>query len=284
MPSLVHRVARSLMHCYPLPRGQGRIVDSTALSKLRFDEPTLNVRCLDGFSMTIMPNDLIGRHIYLTGQFDRTIVEVLRSYCSGGERILDIGANVGYVSCSLLHLVPDIQLVCVEPHPNTYKILAQNIADVGGGRGKALNVAVSDHEGAGTMAMRVGNSGANRVVTGDSPATVGETVQIELVTGTKLLELSGLDRVDLIKIDVEGHEEVVIRSLAPVLEKHRPRAVLFEHDKNLSDPASVIRGVFEQSGYKLLGIEKSLLRWSLTDLKTLTDSGRRAHDYVAVPS
>jgi hypothetical protein len=31
----------------------------------------------------VAPNDLIGRHLYLTGQFDRTIVDVVLSYCRG---------------------------------------------------------------------------------------------------------------------------------------------------------------------------------------------------------
>jgi FkbM family methyltransferase len=283
MPRLLHRLARSLLHCYPWPRGQGRIVDRTWLSRLRFDEPTLKARCSDGFEMTIIPDDHIGRHLYLTGQFDRTIVEVLRSYCRGGERILDIGANVGYVSCALLHLVPQSRVVCVEPNPQVYRILAGNVAALGGDRAKALNLAVSDHDGTGAMTLHPGNTGANQIVD-PAGAADGATIPVALISGPKLFELSGLDRLDLIKIDVEGHEQAVLRSLAPVIQQQRPRAVVFEHEGNLADPGSVIGGVFAQAGYQIFGIEKCLLRWSLKNVRDLLGSRRPAHDYVALPA
>ncbi len=57
--------------------------------------------------MTVLPNDHIGRHIYLSGAFDRTIVEMLLRYARPEDRILDIGANIGYISCAMLALVPE---------------------------------------------------------------------------------------------------------------------------------------------------------------------------------
>ena len=59
--------------------------------------------------MTILPNDHIGRHLYLTGQFDRTIVEVLLHFSRENDHVLDIGANIGYVSCALLTKVKPIE-------------------------------------------------------------------------------------------------------------------------------------------------------------------------------
>src|SRR5579864_7768862 len=107
MPSLKHKMARLVMRRYPFHCGQGRLIDRSGLRRLAFDEQTLKVRCSDGFEMTIIPNDHIGRHLYLTGDFDRTILDVLASFCTGGERILDIGANIGYIACGLLFRVPD---------------------------------------------------------------------------------------------------------------------------------------------------------------------------------
>jgi len=50
-----------------------------------------------------------------------------------------------------------------------------------------------------------------------------------------------LDRVDLIKIDVEGHEEQVLASLAPVINEHRPRVIVFEHFNDLHNSNVFIR-------------------------------------------
>ena len=65
-----------------------------------------------------------------------------------------------------------------------------------------------------------------------------------MITGPELMERSGLDRLDLVKIDVEGHEEPVLRSLQPILARWRPRAVVFEHDGNPDEPGSAVGSVF----------------------------------------
>jgi hypothetical protein len=69
-----------VMRCYPFPRGQGRLIGRTPLHGLRFDGQSLLVRTVDGFSMNVVPNGHIGRHLYLTGQFDRTIRKTLTCY------------------------------------------------------------------------------------------------------------------------------------------------------------------------------------------------------------
>src|SRR5258705_3303442 len=115
MSSIVAKALRTVMRCYPFPRGQGRLIDRTPLRALRFAEATLRVRTLDGFSMIVFPNDHIGRHVYLSGQFDRTIVEVLLRFAVPDARVLDIGGNCGYVGCALLHALPHCRVVSVEP-------------------------------------------------------------------------------------------------------------------------------------------------------------------------
>ena len=283
MPRVVHRLARAVAHCYPFACGQGRVIDRSALGRLRFDEPTLKVRCSEGFEMTVIPNDHIGRHLYLTGAFDRNVLQVLLSFCRGGERVLDIGANVGYISCGLLHGVKDCRVAAVDPQPHIFKLLTENIAAVGGDRGIALAVAVSDTDGAGRMVVHATNTGASHVIPAEEGSEQPNAVPIQFVTGERLLEMSGLDRVDLIKIDVEGHEEPVLRTLLPVMRRYRPRAVLFEHagDLALDTP---IRQIFDDLGYRLSGLHKRLTGWSLQPLAALSSNGIRAHDYVAVPA
>ncbi|MDX1565606.1 MAG: FkbM family methyltransferase, partial [Phycisphaeraceae bacterium] len=164
MPPLTHRLARWLMHAYPFPRGSGRLIDRTGLRRLRFAEQTMRVRASGGMRLRIFPNDHIGRHIYLSGGFDHTIVELMLRYCRPGDRILDIGANIGYVSCQLLHRVPDCRLVAVEPQPGCYELLAQNLASVGRGRGQAVCAALSGRSGKGRLRIHETNNGRSHLL------------------------------------------------------------------------------------------------------------------------
>ena len=282
MPGMLAVVSRALMHCYPFANGQGRVIDRSFMGRLKFAETTMRVRCAGGFSMDVLPNDHIGRHLYLTGQFDGAIVAALKSFCPrGDERILDIGANVGSVSCALLHALPGCRVAAVEPLPEVYKLLSRNLAEVGGGRGVAVNVAVAEHDGVGTMTVPGGETGSSHLVDGDPSDSAQPRVEVRVVGGPRLLELAGLDRIDLIKIDVEGFELTVLRALAGMIREQRPRAVLFEHFGDLP-PGAPIRQLLEECGYRLHGLVKSLRRFSLVPSDELMARGIPTHDHVAI--
>ncbi len=285
MPALTHQIARSLLHRYPFPRGQGRLIDSTGLGSLMFQEQILEVPTSDGFSMHVMPNDLIGRHLYLTGQFDRTIPEVLLHFARDGDRILDIGANVGYVSCVLLARLPACRVVSVEPLPHCFQLLQKNLARVGPGRARAMNFAVSDSDSRGTMICVAGNSGGSHLRDLPPPGAAKNSVEVNLISGPKLMLESRLDGLDLVKLDVEGHEETVLRSLIPVIQRFRPRAILFEcHDAwRLQAADFPLRQVFAKTRYRVAGIHKRLTSWRLVPLEELAARGLKAQDYVATP-
>lgn len=108
MPSIEHKLARLMVLCYPFRRGQGAIIEKTKLRQLSFQEKELLVRTLYGFDINVFPNDHIGRHLYLSGQFERTIIDVLLHFLRPDDRFLDIGANIGYVSCAILHAAPNV--------------------------------------------------------------------------------------------------------------------------------------------------------------------------------
>lgn len=281
MPKLYNRLVRAMLHLYPFPRGQGRIVDRF-FNGLAFEDERLTVRTKDGFLITVIPNDLIGRQLYLTGQFDRTIVEILLHFSREGDCIADIGANIGYITCSMLHHVAGVKMISVEPIPYIFDLLEKNVARFSTRDARCIRAAISDRDGSGHMAVRNDNIGASRVV--QAPSAPSENViEIPLITGSSLVEQAGTDRIDLVKIDVEGHEANVIGTLAKVFEKHRPRAVLFEHFDDLTDPSSVIRQVFDQLDYEIAGVQKRLTRWDLVPIDELKRRGLAANDYVATP-
>ncbi|MBM3288710.1 MAG: FkbM family methyltransferase [Candidatus Hydrogenedentes bacterium] len=272
------------MHCYPFPRGQGRIIDRTGLGRLRFAADTLTVATSDGFSMRVMPNDLIGRHIYLTGQFDRTIPEVLLHFAQDGDCIFDIGANVGYVSCVLLAQLPRARVAAVEPLPACFALLEENLAAVGRERACAFNVALSDRSGTGHMTCEPGNTGGSHLDMDTCDRAGANSVAVQVSTADAIMTQSRFDRLDLVKIDVEGHEQSVLRSFLPVLKSHQPRAVLFECQRpaDVVPAGAPIRTLLESAGYSIYGIEKRLTSWRLHAVKPQAHAGNPSHDYVAL--
>lgn len=267
MPSLHHKALRyAFTRLYPLPRGEGRIIERTPLGRLRFPEQTMQVTTRDGVVLEILPNDYIGRIIYLTGRFDPAVTELLVRLARPGDRLLDIGANIGSVSATLLRRVPGTRVVAVEPVARLFRMLTRNLAPYGD-RAGAICAAVSDRRGTGAMRLDGRNSGASSLVqAGGMHGAVadGDHEVVAMLTPDDLLAASGLDGVDLIKIDVEGHEATILAAMMPLIRAHRPRAILFEHRGDPQGapasgaPAEAPGTHLAAAGYRLYGIRRGM--------------------------
>lgn len=158
-----HIVEEVLLRAWPFPRGAGRIVDKF-FSTLKFNEERATVSTTDGFLMTVIPNELIGRHLYLTGEFDRTTVEVLINFSETGDVLLDIGANIGYVSGCFLKNIVGSTVICVEPQPQVIGPLRTNMREFSENRHSIAPIALSDHDEQGWLEICHGTSGQSKLV------------------------------------------------------------------------------------------------------------------------
>lgn len=118
---------------------------------------------------------------------------------------VDIGAHVGYWS---QRLVLDFDaVVAFEAHSEHAQCLAVNVFN---NRCTIHTVALSDHQGTVNFSPAIANSGMSRVT--DSGITIP----------CATLDSYGLTNVDLIKIDVEGHELQVLRGAEQTILGSRP--------------------------------------------------------------
>ena len=111
--------------------------------------------------------------------------------------IVDCGANVGYTSAYLLSRFPDARVVALEPFPANAELCRRNLAPYGQ-RATVIEAAVWSHGGRLVLDHAGGNEWGVRV----RAARAGEIGEIEAVDLPSL----GLNRIDLLKIDIEGSE------------------------------------------------------------------------------
>jgi FkbM family methyltransferase len=269
--------------CYPFSRGTGRLIDRTFISRLKFDEQTIDVRTRDGFHMRVLPNDLIGRQLFYTGQFDRVIPDMLMSLSQPRDVILDVGANVGYVSATLLKRLPQARVIAVEPQPDIFELLERNLTVVGDGRACCIQAALSDCSGQASLVASDHNRGGGHI----SESGVADGTRcwdVEIIDAKELMKRVGEDmQVNLIKIDVEGHEAQVLRGLQEIIGRDRPRAILFECFTDIRESSNPMRQIFDHLSYEILGLRKTLLGGRLEPLDCGDLAGPLYHDYVAVP-
>ena len=142
---------------------------------------------------------------------------------------LDIGANAGLYTLWAASLKPAIQIESFEPDNELCDRLRANL-DRNGLSGVHLHrVALGNPELPATLVRNQNNLGENRIVT--EPLKSNRTVAVKSLL-TVLAERK-IDRVDIVKIDVEGHELKILEPFfrdAP--DTLWPRAIICELPRN----------------------------------------------------
>ena len=220
--------------------------------------------------------------------FYRRAIEQLRP----GGVVLDVGANVGLVSIALSAANPGVRIVAAEPVPDTFECLRANVEQHVPG-GVAVRTAVAATAGVREMTYypeAPGNSGLYADRQADDALTrsfmrngglddesidllveglhEGRIIEVEVTTVSGLLRGYDVDRVALLKVDVERAELDVLRGVdaadwaridAVVAEVHDERGRLAEvrgllHAAGLSTETRQDPGLSGTELYEVYGV------------------------------
>ncbi|MEJ8574562.1 FkbM family methyltransferase [Microbaculum marinum] len=171
-----------------------------------------------GQRMRLNPfNNVSEKRILFTPQyFDLQEREILRDHIVDGFVFVDIGANIGgYALYVAGHAGRGARILAIEPQPVVFDRLVQNISLNPSGAIKAIACALADKEGEMTLFLSARNKGESSVKYVATPGSEDQSVQVPARTLINLLREEGIDRIDALKIDVEGAEDLI---LVPFLE------------------------------------------------------------------
>jgi FkbM family methyltransferase len=253
---------------WPFANGSGRIIDQFCARKF-LGHGEVTARTADGVDLQVFADDLIGRHIIISGRFDQSIVDVLLSHARPGDTLLDVGANIGYVSAVFLKRVASSRVICFEPQPGIVDLLRKNMEQFAG-RARIFAAGLADRNGSLRFTVDEANRGGSRF---DPNGSIEAPV----------LEARGafqqIETVDLMKIDVEGFENVIFANAEPELARLRPRAILLEDQTGSVAPNGEIGVILARLGYRVHGIDKRLFATRLSEIESRDDC--RFNDYLA---
>lgn len=195
------RVAARLFRHEPSPRDGARLAAATLWLWLRsragHSGPPLTVRVSAGERRATLKlwsyvDMLVVRELFLDGDYRVPPGRPVRT-------VLDLGANVGISVRYLLARFPDARVIAVEPDPRLVPRLRANVDGLPGVAVHAAAVAPR----AGTATFFSTPDGWSSSLT---PAAGGRPVTVECMTVEEILGAAGLERVDLVKLDIEGGE------------------------------------------------------------------------------
>jgi FkbM family methyltransferase len=169
---------------------------------------------------------ILGIQIY-RGWFPRGMnlsFDLLRLLPQKKMVICDVGANVGQTATDLHRSHPLAMIHAFEPIPATYQLLLQNTARYP--QITSHRLAIGAEEGQFDMFLYEGS--LNNSLTPDSSRQSHGKVIVDVTTLDMFCSREGIDSVDLLKIDTEGHDLNVIHGARRLFGEHRVSVVVAE--------------------------------------------------------
>jgi FkbM family methyltransferase len=149
-----------------------------------------------------------------------------------GWIVLDVGANIGIVS--MLEAQRGASVYAFEPNSDCFRRLLKNIvANDLQDRIFAFNLALGDKIGTGAMHVHKGGTTGGMLLD-ESQSSAGRTQAVTITRLDEVVATLGIQRIDLLKIDVEGAEVAVLRGGKSALAITR-RLIIEYHSARLRD-------------------------------------------------
>jgi len=233
--------------------------------------------CSTLFDIDILVDPVIDkgleRQIYYFGEYEAGTISVLSKFLHQDDTFLDVGANIGFISLVAASFIGENGLVyAFEPHPETYKILEENIRLNSFKNICSMNIALGAEVSEAKIYDNLdGNRGSSSLIRPEG-ASKKNGKKIEIVTIDKLIEEYNLHIPSIIKIDVEGFELEVLKGAKALLSSLHAPALCVEFsefysisDGGMRDLYNLIKATNDYFFFKLeygKGIPSELVRIS----------------------
>jgi len=186
---------------------------------------------IDGVAMFVDKSDhavsssILGEHTY-----EQHVTDALKRELKPDHVFLDIGCSIGWFVLLAAPRLTSGKVIGIEPNHNNLQILYRSIA-----ANRFENVVI--HPYAATekrVLLQLGYDAAYGFV--HSPEDVSDDDYVQGVAMDELLQHE--PRIDVVKLDIEGHEPVAIRGMQQLIARHRPVLLSEFHPKLMKDHAN----------------------------------------------
>jgi FkbM family methyltransferase len=250
-----------------------------------------------------LPN---GKVCYFNSIETRTVAKILRweifkrgQYRRPGfelradDTVIDIGANIGMFALWAAPQIPRGRLICVEPNPEAVQALRMNILRNDLSNAIAVPAAAGDADGTMELLCRPGweplaHSAAIEVPWWYTNSAVGRfgrwlvlrlfgyargaapirSIAVPQVPLSRIMDEHGVATVNFLKIDCEGSEYEVLRSVDAAHWRRIERLVIEYHDFGPGRDHRELLTILRNNGFEAKAVHKMLERlWALAGIR-----------------
>lgn len=156
-----------------------------------------------------------------------SLLRVTRAHLPGGGQgavLMDVGANIGLASLAMAQAAPGhAVLLAVEPNAANAGHLRHNLSANGLPSARVEEMALGVRAGEAAFMADAGNSATGHLVTqaGTTGGAERAVVRVPVQRLDRLLADHGCERLDVLKVDVEGGEDDVLAGAGDLLARYR---------------------------------------------------------------
>ena len=173
---------------------------------------------------------LVALLLWKYGIIEAYELEIARSLIRPGMQILDVGSNIGFHALEFARWAgPTGHVDAFEPAPENYAVLKRNVEASGLANVRAFDLAISNHTGEITLYLNPANRGDHRIA---GSSAMRSAIRVPTTTLDERYGATG-QRVDLVKIDVQGAEYLVLAGMRQVFRDNPDLIVLVEFSPGL---------------------------------------------------
>jgi FkbM family methyltransferase len=197
-----------------------------ARKTLGFPNQTISKR--GGITWNLDLAEGIDLSIFLLGAFEPSTVRLYRKWVRPGAVVLDLGANIGAHTLPLARLAgPEGRVIAIEPTGYAIRKLRSNISlnPVLTGRITICQVMLVAEAGRALSPELYSSWPLIRTreeVHGAHGGKLMDTQGATAMTLDQLIQSTGINHIDFIKMDVDGHEHEVLLGGSQTIATHRP--------------------------------------------------------------
>ncbi|MBD3636701.1 MAG: FkbM family methyltransferase [Crocinitomicaceae bacterium] len=236
----------------------------------------------EGFELCYSEGTSIVERYKKQGHYEQDFVEVLVAKLAGSSEFIDVGANIGMISLSVLHAHPEIKIYAFEPGPHQADLFEKTITKNNlGDKIELSRIALKNEKGVDYF-----NVHSSEDVSGDGfvdTQRAGKTRRIKVETDTldNWWTAQGKPQIKFVKMDTEGSEKWILEGAKEFISTCRPILFLEINDKNIKNypyEISDLLSLLDEFNYDLVTLKEEKVNPS-----KIIEHIRESDTFIAYP-